>query len=81
MNPIFLLLFSSSWVKMRLHTENKLPKLPASALKVPGGLGGVGLGHGVGWWVGSFPLSSHSQLMLRMSDNLLLNFYLHNIKT
>ena len=25
---------SSSWVKIRLHTENQLPGLPGSALKV-----------------------------------------------
>ena len=25
----------SSWVKIRLHTENQLPMLPGSALKVP----------------------------------------------
>ena len=34
-----LLLFlhiSSSWVKIRLPTENQLPRLPGSALKVPG---------------------------------------------
>ena len=28
---------SSGWVKIRLHTENQLPRLPGSALKVPGG--------------------------------------------
>ena len=43
----------SSWVKIRLHTENQLPRLPGSALKVPV----VG---GVGWWVGSYPLSSQA---------------------
>ena len=32
--PIFLLHISSSWVKIRLHTENQLPSLPVSALKV-----------------------------------------------
>jgi hypothetical protein len=26
---------SSSWVKIRSHTENQLPRLPGSALKVP----------------------------------------------
>ena len=32
----------SSWVKIRLHTENQLPRLPGSALKVPvGRVGGV----------------------------------------
>ena len=43
----------SSWVKIRLHTENQLPRLPGSALKVP-----------VWWWVvggGFLPiLKSHS---------------------
>ena len=34
-----------------MHTENQLPRLPGSALKVPGG--GVG-----GWWVASYPLLS-----------------------
>ena len=33
-------------VKIRLHTQNELPMLPGSALKVPGGV------------VGSYPLSS-----------------------
>ena len=33
---------SSSWVKIRLHTENQLPRLPGSALKVYSGwVGGV----------------------------------------
>jgi hypothetical protein len=39
---------SSSWVQIRLHTENQLPGLPGSALKVCVGGGGVGWG-GVGW--------------------------------
>jgi hypothetical protein len=44
--PIFFFIFHlPSWVKIRLHTENKLPMLPGSVLKVPGG-------------VGSYPLSS-----------------------
>ena len=38
----------SSWVKIRLHTENQLPRLSGSALKVPG------------WWVGSYPLLSQA---------------------
>ena len=38
---------SFSYVKLRLYTENQLPRLPGSALKVPGG------------GVGSYPLSSH----------------------
>jgi hypothetical protein len=37
----FCLHISSRCVKIRLHTENQLPMLPGSALKVPGG-GGVG---------------------------------------
>ena len=42
-DPIFLLLhISSSWVKIRLHTENQLPRLPGSTLKVYVGGGGVG---------------------------------------
>ena len=32
--PIFLLGISSSWVNMRLHTENQLYTMPGSALKV-----------------------------------------------
>ena len=40
---------NSGWVKIRMHTENQLPRLPGSALKVPGGGGGV-----VGW-VASYP--------------------------
>ena len=39
-------------MKIRLHTENQLPRLPGSALKVPGG-GCVG-------WVASYPLSSQA---------------------
>ena len=38
---------SPTWVKIRLHTENQLHRLPGSALKVPGG-----------WVVGYYPLSS-----------------------
>ena len=38
-DPYFFLHISSSWVKIRLHTENHLPGLPGSALKVC--LGGV----------------------------------------
>ena len=34
MTPIFFYSISSSWVKMRLHTENQLPMLPGSAFKV-----------------------------------------------
>ena len=39
-DPYFFLHISSSWVKIRLHTENELPMLPGSTLKVPG------------WWWG-----------------------------
>ena len=35
---------SSSWVKIRLHTENQLPGLPGSALKASVGVGGVVVG-------------------------------------
>jgi hypothetical protein len=45
------LLISSSLVKIRLHTENQLPRLPGSALKVPVGWGGG---------VGSYPLLSQA---------------------
>ena len=38
MTPIFLVHISSSFVKIRLHTENQLPTLPGSALKVPCGV-------------------------------------------
>ena len=33
-DPYFFLHISSSWVKIRLHTENQLPGLPGSGLKV-----------------------------------------------
>ena len=33
---LFFLGRLSSWVKIRLHTENQLPRLSGSALKVPG---------------------------------------------
>ena len=32
MTPIFLLHISSSWVKIRLHTENQLPTLSGNTL-------------------------------------------------
>ena len=38
----FFFSISSSWVNIRLHTENQLYTLPGSALKVCVG----------GWWVG-----------------------------
>ena len=47
---------SSSWVKIRLHTENQLPGLPENALKVcVGGVGWVPLNYVVtptSFWVG-----------------------------
>jgi hypothetical protein len=48
-SSIFFLGPLSSWVEIRLHTENQPPSMPGSALKVP-----------VGWWVvvGFYPLSS-----------------------
>ena len=36
-DPNFCLHISSSWVKIRLYTENQLPRLPGSVLKVRGG--------------------------------------------
>ena len=33
-DPDFFLHISSSWVKIRLHTKNQLPRLPGSTLKV-----------------------------------------------
>ena len=48
-----------------MHTENQLPRLPGSALKVPV-WGGVGWGGGVGWWLPThFKVSL--QLQLRLS--------------
>ena len=48
-SSFFFLCRLSSWVKIRLHTENQLPRLSGSALKVPGGGG-----------VGSYPLLSQA---------------------
>ena len=48
MTPIFSL-YSSSWVKTRLDTENQLPRSSGSALKVC--VVGWWGGGGVGWWV------------------------------
>ena len=41
-DPYFFLHISSSLVKIRLHTENQLPKLSGSALKVVVWVGGWG---------------------------------------
>jgi hypothetical protein len=46
---------SLSWVKIKLHTENELPRLPQSGLKVPGW-----------WWVPNH-YQVKLQLMLRLS--------------
>ena len=47
----------SSWIKIRLHTENQLPRLTGSALKVP---------VVVGWWVPTH-YQVKLQLMLKLS--------------
>ena len=39
--PLLFLHISSSWVKIRLHTKNQLPRLPGRALKVSLGLSGA----------------------------------------
>ena len=46
----------SSWVKIRMHTENQLARLPQSGLKVPGWW----------WWVPKH-YQVKLQLMLRLS--------------
>jgi hypothetical protein len=46
----------SSWVEIRLHTENQLPRLPQSALKVPGW-----------WWLVHNHYQEKLQLMLTLS--------------
>ena len=60
---------SSTWVQTRLHTENQLPRLPGSALKVPG--------WGGRWWV-----PTHYQfklkLMLRLSWAVTINKKWHS---
>ena len=43
------LIISSSWVNLKLHTENQLYTLPGSALKVCVVVVGGRVG---GWWVG-----------------------------
>ena len=55
MRSSFFLGRLSSWVKIRLHTENQLPRLSGSALKVPGWGGG---------WV---PSHYHVKLQLMLS--------------
>ena len=47
---VFHIYLRSSF-KIRLHIEDQLPRLPGSALTVPGGWGG---------WVASYPLSSQA---------------------
>ena len=46
-DPYFFLHISSSWVKIRLYTENELPLLSGSALKVE-----------LGWWVVGGPTNN-----------------------
>ena len=56
----------SSWVKIRLHTENQLPRLSGSALKVPVWWGGV---------VASYPLLSQAPTPVEVElgcDNYIL---------
>ena len=51
---------SSSWVKIRLYTENQLTRLPGNTLKVL-------------WWVGPYPLSSQTPTHVEVElgcDNL-----------
>ena len=57
------------WVKIRLHTENQLPRLSGSALKVPV-WGGV-----VGWWVPTH-YQVKLQLMLRLSWAVTIRYVL-----
>ena len=47
-DPNLLLVISSSSVKIRLHTQTQIPRLPGRALKVCGWCGGG---------VGTYPLS------------------------
>ena len=56
LSSIYFLGVLSYWVKIRLHTENQLPRLPGSALKVPVG--------GVGW------LPTHYQVKLQLKLRL-----------
>ena len=51
MTHIFFLHISSSWVKIKLHTENQLTGLPGSASKVCcGWVGWGGVGNKVIMW-------------------------------
>ena len=56
-----ILHISSRWVKIRLYTENQLPRLPGCALKVPVGW----------WWVGSYPSQAPTHVEIELGcDNL-----------
>ena len=55
--PFFFWGCLSSLVKIRLHTENQLPRLSGSALKVPG------------WWVGWGGVDSYPLLSQAPCDN------------
>jgi hypothetical protein len=50
---------SSSWVKVRLHTENQLARLAGSAFKVSAGWGGLS-----GCGVSSTALCGHTNFIL-----------------
>jgi hypothetical protein len=67
---------SSSWVKIKLHTENQLPGLPGGALTVCVGWGGGG----VVMVVGSTALCGHTNfvfgLKLGCDNSLTLSFIL-----
>jgi hypothetical protein len=65
---------SSSWVKIRLHTENLLPELPGGALTIFVGWGGVVV------VAGSTALCGHTNyvfgLKLGCDNSLTLSFIL-----
>ena len=62
MTPFFLLHNSSSWVKIRLPTENQLPRVPQSALTVPGG--------GVGSYLVSSQAPTHVEVELGCDNRI-----------
>ena len=57
---VLFLHISSSWVKIRLYTENQLPMLSGSGLKVPGGWVVVG---------DPYPLSSQAPTHVEVEPN------------
>ena len=56
-----------SWVKVRLHTKNQLPRLPRSALNIPGWW----------WWWVPTHYQVKLQLMLRLSWAVTITFSGH----